>query len=163
MEEVWKEFKNYEASNLGRVRNPRTGKLLNPSKDKYGYLYVSLYKDGIRTTGKIHRMVAEAFIPNPQGLPIVNHKDENKENNRVDNLEWCDDKYSINYGTRTEKAAVARYKTVYQYTLDGQLVRMWTSPTECGMNGYIPCAIYMCCNGQRNKHKGFRWSYNPPA
>ncbi len=164
MEEVWRNINNYEVSTTGRVRNPRTGKIVNPRKDKYGYLVVGLYKDGVRKFCKVHRLVAQAFLPNPDGLPIVNHKDENKENNRVDNLEWCNDKYSINYGTRNEKVSKSmtngkRSKTVYQYTLDGQLVKVWPSAMECGREGLSQGHISACCRGEEKAYKSFRWSY----
>lgn len=108
-EEVWKDIKNYEGlyqiSTYGRVKSfPRKGalrkeKVLKPYKDgKNYYFVVGLHKDGKKQYKLIHRLVADAFIPNPNNLPIVNHKDENKENNNVDNLEWCTYKYNSNYG-----------------------------------------------------------------
>ena len=103
----------YEVSNIGNVRNVRRNTLLKLSKNNYGYIQVYLYKNGIRTGLKVHRLVAEAFLPNPDGLPQVNHKNEDKSDNRVDNLEWCDHKYNINYGHRTENAINTRVKNGY--------------------------------------------------
>ena len=103
----------YEVSNKGNVRNVRRNKLLKLSKNTYGYIQVYLYKNGIRTGLKVHRLVAQAFILNPDNLPEVNHKDEDKTNNRVDNLEFCDHKYNVNYGHRTENAINKRVKNGY--------------------------------------------------
>ena len=103
----------YEVSNIGNVRNVRRNTLLRLSKNKYGYIQVWLYKNGIKTGLKVHRLVAEAFLPNPDNLPQVNHLDEDKTNNSVDNLEWCDQKYNVNYGHRTENAIDTRVKNGY--------------------------------------------------
>lgn len=100
----------YEVSSFGRVRSLdrfyyrlHKGKFLSPTKDRYGYLTVTLNCNGKSKTIKIHRLVAQAFLPNPDNLPQVNHKDEVKSNNCVENLEWCDGKYNVNYGTRQER------------------------------------------------------------
>ena len=111
--EIWKDvvyFEGlYQVSNLGRVKSlnySRTGreKVLKPSKTN-GYLQVYLYKEGKSKRFSIHRLVAFAFIPNPNNLPIVNHKDEDKSNNCVDNLEWCTVAYNNNYGTKNQRQA----------------------------------------------------------
>ena len=106
--EEWKDIKGYEGlyqiSNKGRVKSLyNKGKILTPGKDKDGYSIVSLYKNKIKKTNKVHRLVAQAFLSNPDNLPQVNHKDENKLNNCVENLEWCSVEYNINYGTRNER------------------------------------------------------------
>lgn len=103
----------YEVSDKGNVRNVRRNTLLKLSKTKYGYIQVYLYKNGIRTGLKVHRLVAQAFIENPDNLPEVNHRDEDKLNNSVDNLEWCSHKYNVNYGHRTENAINTRVKNGY--------------------------------------------------
>jgi len=96
MIEEWKDIPGYEGlyevSNLGRVR--RNGKILKPSKNRYGYFQLVLSKDGTKRTFTIHRLVAYAFINNPDNLPCINHKDEDKTNNAVNNLEWCDSRYN---------------------------------------------------------------------
>ena len=112
--EEWKDIEGYEGiyqvSNLGRVKSLRDNfhrpreKILNPVNDKLGYNIVCLHKDGKHKNYKIHRLVAIHFIENPNNYPQVNHKDENKTNNTVDNLEWCTSEYNNNYGTRNKKA-----------------------------------------------------------
>lgn len=98
MQEIWKEIEGYngkyQVSAWGRVRNAETGKILTPYKNKKGYLKVGLYISGKGKAEKhrVNRLVAQAFIPNPFNLPQVNHKDGNKENNSVSNLEWCENK-----------------------------------------------------------------------
>ena len=107
MDKIWKDIKGYEGlymvSNGGDVKSVKNG-ILKPSVYKgTGYYYVGLYKDGKRKGYTIHRLVADAFIPNPNNLPCVNHKDESKINNNVENLEWCTHRYNSNYGCRNEK------------------------------------------------------------
>lgn len=111
-EEIWKDIEGYdgiyEVSSWGRVKNSRTGRVLKAGKDIYGYLFVNVYKNGKRTNYKVHRLVAQAFIPNPQNKPQVNHIDENKENNYVENLEWCTAKENNNHGEHNSRVAKAR-------------------------------------------------------
>ena len=162
IKEYWKDKKDYEGhyqvSNCGRVKSIKFGKekILKQSKDKKtGYLHVGLCKENILKHFLVHRLVAEAFLDNPDNLPQVNHKDENPQNNVVSNLEWCDAKYNVNYGTRTERYS----KPVLQYTLDGEFVREWPSARECGRNGFNPRHVGDCCRGERKTHKGFIWRY----
>lgn len=95
-------YPNYSVNHLGEVFNNKTGRKLKPSVKK-GYCLVYLYNEKGRKSFLIHRLVAQAFIPNPNDLPEINHKDENPMNNCVDNLEWCTSKYNSNYGTHREK------------------------------------------------------------
>lgn len=182
--EIWKPICGfeglYEVSNLGRVKSLKYGKekILKQIKDKFGYLHVILCKNGTKKTSKVHRLVGNAFIPNPNNLPIINHKDEKKENNIVENLEWCTVKYNNTYGSciqrridSTDYKAIAmknaeklrnhpnRSKKVYQYTLDYKLIKIWESTHECGRNDYNQRAISACCRGERKTHKGYIWSY----
>ena len=113
-EEIWKEVKGYEGlywvSNLGRVKSKR--KILKPINGEY--LHVGLSKNGIQKTLYVHRLVAEAFIENAYNYTHINHIDENKYNNNIDNLEWCTNKYNINYGNTQIKKGKhqTRYKVV---------------------------------------------------
>ena len=103
----------YEVSNKGNVRNVRRNTLLRLTKTNNGYIRVFLYKNGIKTNLSVHRLVAKTFLPNPDNLPIINHKDEDKTNNNVDNLEWCTAKYNLNYGTARIRSINTKIKNGY--------------------------------------------------
>ena len=94
-------FPNYSVSDDGRVKNNKTDKILTPYPDSNGYLSVCLCRDGERSTKRIHRLVAETFIPNPLGLHEINHKDGNKSNNHKSNLEYCTRSYNMLHSYRT--------------------------------------------------------------
>ena len=165
-EEIWKTaivdgepYEGFEVSNLGRIKSlnyRRTGKaeLMTPSDDGCGYLVVHLRKNGESKMCKVHRLVAEAFIPNPENKPTVDHIDRNKLNNFVGNLRWADIELQNN---NRDLSTIS--KTVLQYTLDGELIREWPSTQECGRNGFNQSAVAKCCRGERKTHKGFRFMY----
>lgn len=169
--EVWKDVVGYEGlyqvSNLGRVKSLWFGKerILKLGRNIFGYLTVGLHKNEQQKTCKVHRLVAQAFIPNPNVLPEVNHKDENKTNNSIENLEWCDTKYNSNYGTRnqriSEKCTNGKCsKPVLQYTLDGKFVKEWKSTRDIKRNlGYDQSHISKCCNGKIKSSYSFIWKY----
>lgn len=184
MEEIFIDIKGYEGlyqiSNLGRIKSLWFGKekILKGGKDKDGYLKVILSREGKHKTYSVHRLVAEAFIPNTNNHPQVNHKNEDKTDNCVDNLEWCTQKYNVNYGTcqqrrakNTDYKAIGRKnaekllnrkdqsKTVLQYTKEGEFIRKWETLRECGRNGFKISNISSCCQGKRKTHKGFIWKY----
>lgn len=158
----------YQVSNLGRIlslnyRNTGKSELMNPF-DNCGYLQVQLWKNGEYKICKVHRLVAEIFIPNPDNLPEVNHIDEDKTNNRVDNLEWKSHRDNCNHGTRNQRAAKAKIngkksKKVLQFTLSGEFIREWPSTAECGRNGFDHGAVAACCRGEKPHYKGFLWMY----
>ena len=109
--ELWKPvqgYKYYEVSNLGRIKNTKLNLLKAQRLTKTGYLIVDLKEDGKKRTRYVHRLVAQAFIPNDENLPQVNHKDENKKNNCVENLEWCTAAYNNAYGTHIERVRLTQ-------------------------------------------------------
>ena len=176
--ELWKDIEGfeglYQVSTWARVRSLdrwityKNGvkrffksEILKPSYNKDGYLIVYLYKNGKRTSFLVHRLVARAFIPNPDNLPLINHKDEVKDNNYPYNLEWCTDEYNKNYGTAIKRRAEKLSKKVYQYDLKGNLINVWASTMDCDRNGYESGNISSCCLGKLKTHKNFIWSYKP--
>lgn len=191
MTELWKDVQGYEGlyqvSNMGNVRSvdhevevtrngitfvvPKKGKVLSPTRRQHGYVGVMLYgKGGHATRGfktfAVHRLVAEAFVENPNGYDEVNHLDECKTNNRADNLEWCDRSYNVRYGTGIErgheKIGELLRKPVVQMDMQGNVIREWESLTaverETGMS---KSSICNCCKKHRKySHAyGYRWEY----
>lgn len=160
--DMWKKitgFETYSVSDSGEVRNDKTGRILRLQEDKDGYLMANLHQDKRRRYVGVHRLIAEAFIANPNNLPIVNHKDENVKNNVLDNLEWCDAVYSTNYGTRNNRTGLANSKKVLQYE-DGELVGIWQSTKLAGkVMGINPSKISDCCRGVRKSTGGYTWEY----
>ena len=158
-----KDIKNYEelyqVTENGDVWSVRRNRFLKPYKNQLGYLRVVLSKNGILKRYSVHRLVAEAFLDNPDNLPCVNHKDENKLNNNVDNLEWCTIRYNNCYNDGQIKRARFKRKKVYQYDLNGNLIKEWISVNDAGRNGYNQGHVAACCRGERKTHKGFIWSY----
>ena len=165
-EEIWKDIEGfvgiYEISNFGNVRRKDNKRMKKTSLNYYGYPQVNLCKNGKSFLFRIHRLVALAFIPNPENLPMINHKDENPLNSHVDNLEWCDAKYNVNYGEGNKKRAKSHSKPIIQYTLDGEFVREWESATEAALiTGYPQSGINNCClhKPKYNSCKGYLWKY----
>ena len=185
MDEIWKDIKGYEGlyqvSNLGRVKSlsrmrcyGAAGYLMMPEKmlkehpNKKGYLQVLLTdKEKNHKKFSIHRLVALHFIPNPDNLPQVNHKDEDKTNNRVDNLEWMSLRDNVRYGTGIQRRSITLRTVnakcpVYQYDMEGNLVGEYISAREAArQTGFFSTAITNCCNNKVGfrTHKGYRWSY----
>lgn len=164
-----KDIKNYEGvyqvTENGDVWSVRRNRFLKLYKNQLGYLHICLYKNNKQKSFYVHRLVAEAFLPNPDNLPCVNHKDEDKTNNNVKNLEWCSFSYNNSYGTRIERVSEKntngkRSKPVLQYTLDGQLIREWPSARQAEReSGFNYGAVAACCRGELKKYKGFIWKY----
>ena len=175
-------FPNYEVSDCGNVRSidrdvirkgnktRLKGQMLKPSNHN-GYLMVTLY-NGSRDRHKslfVHRLVADAFINNPLCLPYINHKDEDKMNNVVDNLEWCDAKYNSNYGTAIQRRIIhqdwksiadKQSKQVIQRDFSGNIIKTYPSTMEAQrLDGYNPASISKCCNGLLKTYKGYKWEY----
>lgn len=169
MEEIWKDIKGFEGrymiSNLGRVKSMKYrhhNKVEILKEDfKFGYKRVCLFtKDGKRKRIRVHRLVAQAFIPNPNNYSIINHKDENKENNRADNLEWCTQKYNINYGTRTERASTKIRKAIIQIDEENKIINQYNSIKEVEENlKYNRSNIIACAKGRIKTAYGYIWKY----
>ena len=181
--ETWKEIEGYEGayevSTFGRVRSldreyykcysdgkmqltKHRGRILKLRLNDKGYYVVTIVYNHTVKTLLINRLVAKAFLPNPDNLPEVNHKDENPKNNHVDNLEWCDRLYNIRYGTGIERNLLPRRKRIEQLTKDGRHVAYHLGVREiCLATGMDRRAIQRClCN--KPKHKtayGYRWRF----
>jgi len=163
--EVWKDIVGYEGlykvSNLGNIVSTYTGNLMKLGTGARGYLIVGMTKNKKQTTHTVHRLVAIAFIPNPNNYPQVNHKDEVKTNNMADNLEWCTGIYNMHHGKTIERASAGRCKKVNQYTLDGTFVRTWESLKSAGQFlGIFPSHISRCCTGELRQTGGYKWEYS---
>ena len=166
------EFEDYQISDDGRVWSKKSNKWLKSYMDRGGYFFVCLYKDGVNHNKRVHRLIAEAFIPNPDNKPCIDHINTVKTDNRVENLRWVSYKENNNNPITMKKYCEThkgknfikkKLKTVYQYTLDGKLVKKWKSATDAelkGLKGFTNSGISMCCRGKLKKHKGFKWSYN---
>ena len=149
----------YEVSNVGLVRSVRTGKILKNCLDKDGYCRVGLHKDGVQKNVFVHRLVAYAFIPNPNGLPEINHINECKTDNRIDNLEWCTREYNNNYGTRNERAAKAQSKTVEQLDENGNVLATYLGTNQVErVLGFFNNSISQACR-KGVKRYGYYWRY----
>lgn len=165
--ETWKEVVgyegHYEVSDLGRIRSMKYGneKILKLCKTQKGYLRVCLRKDGHAKTLLVHRLVAEAFIPNKNNLETVNHKDEVKTNNVASNLEWMCIKDNNNYGTRNKRAGEALSKQVQMFDKKtGELLATFPSTHEAGrVTGIANSNICECCNGKHKSAGGYIWRY----
>lgn len=163
--EIYKDIEGYEGiyqvSNLGNVKSlnyNRTSKekILKPLNGKDGYLFVILSKQGKRKTHLVHRIVAQTFIDNPNNLPQINHKDEDKTNNCINNLEFCDCQYNINYGTRNQRAADSLSKQVL--CLETGEIYASTHQVQRQL-GFNHTCISQCCNGRCKQAYGFHWKY----
>lgn len=181
----------YEVSNLGNVRSldryaPHNhgykqkikGKVLKQHDNTRGYMYVGLWKNGKQKKFYVHRLVAQAFIPNTDNLPEVNHKDEIKSNNCVYNLEWVTSKENANYGSRIERFSnklkgrklseetkqkmrqSQPKKKVVQLSLDGEFIKIWNGTRETERNLKINhVGISACCKGKQKTAGGYKWMY----
>jgi len=133
-------------------------KFLKKYEDKDGYIKVSLNKNAKSKAYAVHRLIARAFIPNPNNYPCINHKDENKQNNNVDNLEWCTVKYNNSYGIRLQKIKQKKQIPIEQYDLNGNLIKKWNSAKEVyNKLGYDFSMIRKCCNNKVGKAYNYIW------
>lgn len=176
MSEVWKDITGYcgkyQISNLGRIRSLRYNggnhiKVMSPNDNGHGYLSVALCDGfGKRRIFYVHRLVAEAFLDNPDNLPQVNHLDHNRKNNNVHNLEWCSIRDNLLYGTTHERAANTMRETsptrkpVAQYSLSGDFIRTFRSINDAEREtGIRASGISLCCNNKLRKTGGYVFSF----
>lgn len=172
VDELWKDIKGYEGlykiSNMGRVKSFRQWTrascpdeyILKPSIANNGYCQVTLYKDAKKKKFLVHRLVAEAFLPNPHNLPHINHKDENRLNNIVDNLEWCTPRYNNNYGTARLRSSLTQGHPVKQYLVSGQWIATYATPSIASkITGISTPNINSCARGASQLAGGYLWSH----
>ena len=166
MKEIWKPIKNfegiYDVSNLGNVYSYRLKRNLKLSVDKIGYVRICLQKTNRKDAKRyyVHRLVAEAFIQNIKNKQFINHKDENKTNNCIDNLEWCTAKENMNYGTRNKRIGLSNKNSVYFSKkikcIDTNIV--YPSMSEASrQTGICLPNICKCCKGERKVAGGYKW------
>ena len=190
--EIWKDVVGYEGyyqvSNLGRVRSldrvitDKRGVVKNHkgfvkklTPGNHGYMTAELSRDGKHTRCLVHRLVAEAFIPNKENLPSINHKDENKHNNHVGNLEWCTHKYNNGYGTAPDRTRdkireLGQMRAVVQLSLSGEKINEYESISDASRKtGVSLHGIWKAANGGYNAHGkwvrinmagGYKWGYS---
>ena len=184
-EEIWRDIEGfegkYQVSSYGRVRNIKYFNRVNFKNDR-SCKAIRILKQKLRKNGRmsvhlsdgkdkdfhpqVHRLVAKAFIPNPDNLPEVNHKDENPQNNHVDNLEWCTSDYNIHYGTGLLRSHEAHKKKVAQISIvDGSVIKIWNSSTDAAIGLFgnkdknkliSACARKNC--GRKTAY-GYKWKY----
>jgi hypothetical protein len=179
MKEIWKPIDNYPGyfvSNTGKVKSCRGNKEieLSPREEWNGRLYVNLYRDKKMKSIKIHRLVAEAFIPNPDNLPQINHKDENPKNNKATNLEWCTAKYNLTYNGLLKRQHALQKRKIGAFDKDMNLIHYFQSGTEAaeyivemGLSNAFRSAVgNICYAAKAEKTKmnyGFLWRYLEPS
>ena len=171
MNEIWKSVPNYdgiyEVSNFGNIRNVSVmGAYRNLVlvRDKDGYAIVTLCKNNKQSSKRVHRLVALAFIENPLNKPQVNHKDEDRWNNCVWNLEWVTSRENNNYGSRNIRLAKSKLNTnckaILQCDLNGNPIKKWVSISEVERQlGFDHSALLRCCKGRYKSSYGFVWKY----
>ena len=172
MNEIWKDIDGYEGlyqiSNFGNVKSFRQSSklhkieeyILKPTLANNGYYQITLYNNAKRRKFLVHRLVASAFIQNPDSMPCINHKDENRLNNRADNLEWCTHEYNNSYGTAIIRSVDTRSRPVEQYTVDGKLIAIYRSAKMAAeLLGFTQRHIQHCCNNGSFGF-GYFWKYS---
>lgn len=170
MAEVWKDIKGYEGlyqvSNQGRIKSLRyrnsnkTAILKTQINSRNGYVQIVLSKNNIHKTKKVHRLVAEAFLINLNNYPCINHKDENRQNNNIKNLEWCTYSYNNVYNGRSKRVAKIQGKEVKQLDKTGNVINVFESTRQAGrVTGYNQRHISECCRGLVKTCGGYIWEY----
>ncbi|MGN1327986.1 MAG: NUMOD4 domain-containing protein [Clostridia bacterium] len=180
MVEKWKNiigFRKYSISNTGKVKNNITNKILKPRLKRTGYVEYALRKNNKAYYVLAHRLVAMHFIPNPYKFEMINHKDENKQNNFEDNLEWCDRIYNVNYGTATQRrikntdfkkrnqnpnfiAGTKKGRSILQYDLKNNFIKKYSTIKEAAtQNKLFSANIWACAKGKAKTTGGYIWKY----
>lgn len=169
----------YAVSNYGRVLSyaisypsskrvfSKGPNLVKPRINKLGYYRVSIYSGNhVSKSYLVHRLVAMAFIPNPNNLPYINHKDENPGNNRTDNLEWCTQKYNCNYGahncnlSNSKRNRPYQIKRVVKLSLSGEYIDQYSTIKDAANSvGVSPLFVGKCCHNQHKTCRGFKWMF----
>ena len=176
--EVWKDIKGYEkfymVSSYGRVKSlSRTikhpysnnggykkGKILKQQLNTNNYYRVYLCKYGVKKRFYVHRLVISSFLPNPLGKLEINHINENRKDNRLENLEWSTKKENMRHGTIRERISKKLSKPVIQKTLDGVFLKRWNSVSETSrIGGYNLSSVSKCCREKSKSHKNYKWSF----
>lgn len=157
---IVKEYNRYEVNQNGEIRHINRRHILKPQKNKNGYVYVTFNIQGQRKHFAVHRIVANAFVPNPLNLKEVNHKDYNKENNCANNLEWISSSANKIHAYKKEQNHYSRSKKVEQYSLEGILIKTFNSITQAAQEmNCCKSAISNCCLGRTSSSQGFRWKF----
>ena len=159
----WKqvlEHPNYEVNSKGEIRHKIRKHILKPRSNKGGYMYVNFKVNGKNTNFAVHRIVANALLPNPNGYIEVNHKDYDKTNNCLENLEWVSGSTNKRHAFLKQGNRDSRAKGVNQFSKDGKFIKTFSSVTEAAkeMNCCVS-AISNCCLGRTKTSQGFRWSF----
>ena len=157
--EIFKEipfYEDYLISNIGRVYSKKSDKFVKCWINNRGYLSITLCKNGKRKNYLIHRLIAQAFIPNPKNLPMINHKDENPLNNNIENLEWCTSKYNCNYGTGLQRRRIANSKRVMCIETNiiyPNVIEAYNDTKAC------TTSIHKVCHKKRKTAGKLHWRY----
>ena len=176
-DEIWKDVVGYEqfyqVSDKGRIRYKKNGEIARQTIFPNGYRGLRICAAARKATGAkngrtelVHRLVANAFIPNPHEYAYINHKDCTRDNNCVENLEWCTQQYNCNYANRNALVSASRSDAIFQLDLSGNIVKKWEPNADAGRirdrladNGYVYGTVKSCCLGDCKTYKGYRWCF----